>query len=68
MLATGLNDVMRVMNFGKNGNLKELWNIFEEMFLDKLDQYDFNKLDPEIKELYLEAQEIIDKENQDGSE
>ena len=63
------------MRFGKEyainlseKNLKELANIFEEMFLSKLDRYDISKLDPEIRELYLEAQEIIDKESKNDSE
>ena len=56
------------INLGKTKNLKELANIFEEMFLSKLDRYDISKLDPEIRELYLEAQEIIDKESQNESE
>ena len=42
-------------------NLKQLANMFETMFLDRLDRYDFASLDPEIQDLYLEAQKEIDK-------
>ena len=63
-----LKDPIRIINLKKAGNLKELANIFEVMLLDKLDRYDFSKLDPEIQELYLKAQKIIDKESQNDSE
>ena len=42
-------------------NLKQLANIFETMFLDRIDRYIFESLDPEIQDLYLEAQKEIDK-------
>ena len=68
MLAHGLKDTMRVMKLSKDGHLKGLWDIFEVMLLNKIDEYEFSTLDPEIKELYLKAQEIIDKESKDDSE
>ena len=42
-------------------NLKPLANIFETLILDGLDKHEFNSLDPEIQDLYLEAQKEIDR-------
>ena len=46
-----------------HNNLVCVYDVFENMFLDSLDRYDFQALDPEIQKLYLKAQKAIDKEN-----
>lgn len=47
-------------------NINCIMDIFESMFLDVIDQHEFNALDPEIQELYFEAQKAIDEEEKDG--
>ena len=47
-------------------NLKVIMDIFESMFLDVLDLEEFNALDPELQELYYEAQAAIDEEEEKG--
>ena len=45
-------------------NMKYIIDMFEFMFLDIIDQYEFEVLEPEIQDLYFKAQEEIDKENE----
>lgn len=47
-------------------NIMYLMDMFESMFLEVIDQNEFNALDPELRKLYFEAQEAIDKEEEDG--
>lgn len=47
-------------------NMQCIMDIFESMFLDVLDQEEFNALDPELQDLYFEAQKAIDEEEKDA--
>ena len=60
-LAYKLKSSKIVYELDSEDNLKPLANMFESMVLDRLDRYDFESLDPEIRDLYLEAQKEIDK-------
>ena len=45
--------------------LDPIVNIFEWMFLNIIEQSEFNDLDPKIQDLYLEAQKLIDDDNEE---
>ena len=47
-------------------NIMYLMDMFESMFLEVIDQNEFNALDPELQDLYFKAQKAIDKEEKDG--
>ena len=46
-------------------NMRYLMDMFESMFLNLIDQYEFEALDPELQNLYFEAQEELKKEEKD---
>ena len=58
-------DTKLVYDLSKS-NLKVIMDIFESMFLDVIDQEEFNALDPEIQELYFEAQKAIDEDEKNA--
>ena len=47
--------------------LSPITDIFEWMFLNAVEQSEFDNLDPEIQKLYLKAQKIINEEQKDES-
>ena len=64
-LTLNLKNTLFIYTLKITNNLETIRDIFEWMYLNRIEEYEFNNLAPELQELYFEAQKLIDKEGQD---